>query len=121
MNKIDITLHEAFYPTGEVRDFIETVCYKWGFSSKEAYHIKTAMDEALTNIVRHAYKKTPGKIKIQITFAHDKMTIKIKDWGKPIARKKRTGPADLVKRKKDHGLGLVMIDRLMDHVARSRT
>jgi serine/threonine-protein kinase RsbW len=120
MNKIDITLHQAFYPTNEIRDFIETVCRRWKFSKKEAYQIKTAMDEALTNIVRHAYKKTPGKIRIQITFKNDRITIKIKDWGEPMVRRKRTGPIDLMKREKDHGLGLVMIDRLMDKVTRSR-
>ena len=120
MNKIDITLHKGFYPTNEVRDFIETVCHKWGFTPKDAYQIKTAIDEALTNVVRHAYKKEPGKIKIEVTFNHDTMTIKIKDWGKPMEHRKKTGPVDLMKRKKDHGLGLVLIDRLMDKVTRMR-
>lgn len=120
MNKIDITLHKGFYPTNEVRDFIEEVSRKWGFTSKNAYQIKTAIDEALTNIVRHAYKKNPGKIQIQVTYNHETMIIKIKDWGKPMARRKKTGPIDLMKTKKDHGLGLVLIDRLMNKVTRMR-
>jgi anti-sigma regulatory factor (Ser/Thr protein kinase) len=120
MNKIEITLHQGSYPTNEVRDFIEKVCRKWGLVTRDAYQIKTVIDEALTNIVRHAYKKDGGKIKIQLTYKNNTMMIKIRDWGTPMVSRKRTGPTDLVKKKKDHGLGLVMIDRLMDKVTRIR-
>jgi anti-sigma regulatory factor (Ser/Thr protein kinase) len=120
MKKIDITLHSGFYPTTEIRDFIGSLCQRIGLTAKLAYQIKTVIDEAMTNVVRHAYQNKPGKIKMQVKYHRNTLTISIKDWGKPLAHHKKTGPTDLVELKKDHGLGLVMIDRIMDKVQRVR-
>jgi len=120
MHKIEIILHKGFYPTTEVRDFIAVICRRWGFTSRHAYQIKTAVDEALTNIIQHAYKNGQGMIKLQISYNREKMKIIIRDRGKPLEQRPRTTPVDLVIKKKDRGLGLVLIERLMDKVKRIR-
>lgn len=120
MKKIDITLHSGFCPTSEIRDFIGILCERLGLTTKSAYQIKTVIDEALTNVVRHAYRNKQGKIKMQVKHHGNTLTISIKDWGEPLARRPIKAPTDLVAKKKDHGLGLIMIDRLMDKVQRVR-
>lgn len=47
--------------------------------------IKTAVSEAVTNCIVHAYPDTLGKISIRARLFHDNsIEIKIKDWGRGI-------------------------------------
>ena len=42
---------------GDVRDFIADICIRAGFSKRETNNTKLAMDEACTNIIKHAFNK----------------------------------------------------------------
>jgi serine/threonine-protein kinase RsbW len=51
----------------EARDFVGTAARSFGFSEEEAANIMLAVDEACTNIIKHAYQFAPDKeIEIEI-------------------------------------------------------
>jgi len=116
--KIELILHRTFYPLPETRDFIARVCGQMDFESKEIYFIKTALDEACTNIVRHAFRKKAGSIKIRVLDDGEKVTLSVIDDGEPFPyhNAPRRTPGELVAQAAEGGLGLSLIERLMDDV-----
>lgn len=116
--KIELILHRTFYPLPETRDFIARVCGQMGFESEEIYHIKTALDEACSNIIRHAYRRKPGSIRIRVQDNGKKMILSVIDGGKPFPYRDaaRRKPGDLIETAVEGGLGLSLIERLMDDV-----
>ncbi|MEW6556847.1 MAG: ATP-binding protein [Elusimicrobiota bacterium] len=77
--------------------------------------IKLCIDEAFANIIKHAYQdKQDGKIYFLITVPDDRIEIIIRDFGKKIDPE-TIKPRDLDDLK-PHGLGVLLIHRLMDKV-----
>jgi serine/threonine-protein kinase RsbW len=66
---------------GEVRDFISDVCAQAGFSNRETSNTKLAVDEACTNIIKHAYKEKGGDIRIDVQAEPGSIEINIFDRG----------------------------------------
>ncbi len=100
----------------EVRDFIADVCLKAGFSKRETNNTKLAMDEACTNIIKHAYRDKVGTIRIDVQAEPGKVEINIFDRGKPFDWSGVKAP-DLqkyVEIGKKGGLGVYLMNRLMD-------
>jgi len=100
----------------EVRDFIAEVCLKAGFSKRETNNTKLAMDEACTNIIKHAYRDEIGTIRIDVQAEPGKVEINIFDRGKPFDWSGVKDP-DLqryVEIGKKGGLGIYLMNRLMD-------
>src|SRR5512137_667579 len=65
----------------KVRDFIATCCDEAGFSTRETNNTKLAVDEACTNVIKHAYKDTVGDIEIQVTVRPGDVSVVIRDTG----------------------------------------
>ena len=100
----------------EVRDFIAEVCLQAGFSKRETNNTKLAMDEACTNIIKHAYYDKVGTIRIDVQAEPGKVEINIFDRGKPFDWSGVKDP-DLqkyVEIGKKGGLGIFLMNRLMD-------
>ncbi len=78
-----------------------------------------AVDEACTNIIKHAYKSFPeGEIVIHLKFDHKKLTVEIKDYGKAF-EPELIPPPDLQKyyrQRRIGGLGMYLMKTLMDEV-----
>ena len=78
-----------------------------------------AVDEACTNIIKHAYKLSPkGEIIIRIDYDEEKFTITIIDYGKSFEPDRIPRP-DLQKYYLEHrvgGLGMYLMKSLMDNV-----
>lgn len=102
---------------GEIRDFITQAAQDTHFSVGELNNIKLALDEACSNVVRHAYKgMEPGTIKLEVQRRDGEMEIFIRDQGKSFEWKKSKTP-DLnryVEIGKRGGLGIWFIRKLMD-------
>ena len=49
---------------GRVRDFVVEICEDAGFSPREVSNTKLAVDEACTNIIKHAYETAGGDITV---------------------------------------------------------
>jgi len=102
-----------------VRDYIHDAALKAGINPEKVGDIILAVDEACTNIIKHAYKSIPdGKIEIQVLNNHKKFTIVITDYGSSFEPKKVPSP-DLQKYYQQHrvgGLGMYLMKNLMDEV-----
>lgn len=107
-----------------IRRFTELAANEFGFSDDEVGKIILAVDEACTNIIKHAYKLSPdGEIKITITFDQNKLVISIVDHGNHFDPNLIPEPdiQEYYKQKKSGGLGMFLIKKLMDEVIYSTT
>lgn len=107
----------------KVRDFVAAHAEKIGLSQKDISEIRLAVDEAYTNIIKHAYKDSmEKKVKIKIGSDTDRLWISLMDEGKSFDPSTYSEP-DLIKRikeKKRGGMGVYLIRKLMDQVQYSR-
>lgn len=103
----------------EVRQFTEEFASLVGFSDDVINKIILAVDEACTNIIKHAYKNSPeGDIVISFVFENNKLSISILDNGNHFEPNKIPEPdiKEFYKQKKSGGLGMYLMKKLMDEV-----
>ena len=102
-----------------IRDFVSANALNAGIPMTKVEDIMLAVDEACTNIIKHAYKLSPeGEIKISIDYNKEKFTITIIDYGKSFQPETVPLP-DLQKYYREHkvgGLGIYLMKSLMDDV-----
>ncbi len=110
---------------GELRDFVVRVGRKYGVSEKIINSFKLAIDEAGTNIIRHAYRDhdEPGFILLRVIVRKASITVSLIDQGKYFDPR-TVGSPDLkryVDIGKKGGLGIFIIRKLMDEIDYRRT
>ncbi len=102
-----------------VRDFITRMVQKSGLRKSDENKIKLAVDEAISNIIEHAYEAgRSGTIDIEVRSTLELFEIYIRDSGKHF------DPGDLpnidiqshVKTGRRHGLGIFLMRQIMDEV-----
>lgn len=102
-----------------LREFISENAYDAGLTSNDIDDIILAVDEACTNIIKHAYKSVPdGEIIIEIDYNSKRFTIKLIDHGSSFDPETVPLP-DLqkyLKQRRVGGLGLYLMKTLMDDV-----
>lgn len=102
-----------------IRDFVSENALTAGIPVSTVENIMLAVDEACTNIIKHAYKSSPeGEIIINIEYNKEKFTITIIDYGKSFEPERVPLP-DLQKYYREHkvgGLGIYLMKSLMDDV-----
>jgi serine/threonine-protein kinase RsbW len=102
-----------------IRDFTKSTASNSGFSEEAVDKIALAVDEACTNIIKHAYKNSPeGDIVINIKVDSNKLTVSITDFGLDFDPSLVPIP-DIKKYYQQHkigGLGIYLIKKLMDEV-----
>ncbi len=107
----------------EVRDFVAEHAQNLGMSEKDISEIRLAVDEAYTNIIKHAYKNTPAKpVQIKLGFDNSQIWISLTDEGESFDPSSYNEP-DLMKRIKNKqrgGMGVYLIRKLMDNVQYNR-
>lgn len=108
---------------GAIRLTVSGIANRMGYSYDEIEDIKVAVTEACTNVVHHAYEKNEkGKIKINFAVYSDRLKIFVIDEGKSFDKKavsKKIGPVSpdaAVETLNEGGLGLFLIETLMDKV-----
>ena len=103
----------------EVREFVADAARQFGFADEEVANIVLAVDEACTNIIKHAYQYAPDKeISISIFRNNGAFEIKIVDEGKDFNPNELRAP-DLRQNLSQHrrgGLGVYLMKKLMDKV-----
>lgn len=102
-----------------IRDFVVKIAAKGGFDEEGREQIALAVDEACTNVIKHAHKFNVKRlIDILIVLDSKKIKITITDKGKGFDVSKLEKP-DLEKytREARHGgLGIYLMQTLMDEV-----
>lgn len=103
----------------EIRDFISSAAYIAGFTKETTDNIILAVDEACTNIIKHAYQYFPaGEIILILKTDKNTFTIEITDHGKSFEPGLIPNP-DLKKyldQRRVGGLGMYLMKTLMDEV-----
>jgi len=105
-----------------IRKFIQSAANQFGISEDDTGKILLSVDEACTNIIRHAYKNNPkGKIKIQLLInkSFDTLKIIIEDNGVHFNPKTIPEPdlTEYLHQKKVGGLGMFLMKKIMDKVS----
>lgn len=102
-----------------VREFVSSAVEEVNIPQDIAGDIVLAVDEACTNIIKHAYKFIPdGDITIKLKYSEKKITVEITDQGSPFSPDTVPTP-DLKKyfeEKRVGGLGMYLMKSLMDDV-----
>ncbi len=102
-----------------VRNIIKNAALEVGFNQEQAGKIVLAADEAVTNVIKHAYNYSPnGEIILSVSFSKNKFSISISDKGKHFDPKKVKEPnlKKYYKEKRVGGLGIYLMKKLMDEV-----
>lgn len=103
----------------QIRDFTQMAAQESGFSDESIGKIVLAVDEACTNIIKHAYKFSPaGEIFISIKLENSKFIISIVDEGGHFSPDTIPEPdlQEYHKKRKVGGLGMYLMKKLMDEV-----
>lgn len=104
-----------------VSDFVRDAAKRERVSADVLFDIDVAVEEACTNIVRHAYgPDQAGDIVVQVEARDGDLCITLTDWGRPF----EVDAADLavdvpVEVRAEGGMGVLLMYELMDDVTRS--
>ena len=103
----------------KVSEFVRQSALAAGLDSFAVYQVETAVDEACTNIIEHAYgKEGVGDIECTCEVKQGELTVVLRDWGKPFNPQKIRPPnlTAPLKKRQSHGLGLYFIQQWMDEI-----
>lgn len=103
----------------EVRTFVQAMWNSYGYDEKEGRSVVISVDEACTNIIKHAYHfDANGIIKIKVESKKNKFIVKITDTGSHFDPNQIPEPniPERQKSKKGGGLGIYLMKKLMDEV-----
>ncbi len=85
---------------------------------EELEDIKTAVSEAVTNCVIHAYEDTVGIIRMELETREKELTVRVRDWGMGIMNiDQAREPLYTSKPSKDRsGMGFTFMETFMDRL-----
>ena len=102
-----------------IRDFVNGIGTRAGLSATELAKLELAVDEACANVIEHAYGPDVTKeVSVRATLDDDTIHIDVVDTGKgfdPTAVSQKEVD-QLVAERKSGGLGLRLMNTLMDEV-----
>lgn len=107
---------------GIVRLTVSGIANRLGYSYDEIEDIKIAVAEACTNVVNHAYEDENGHMVIGCGIFEDRLELMVADSGQSFSVgevKESLGPFQSdkpIEELREGGLGLFLIDTLMDKV-----
>jgi serine/threonine-protein kinase RsbW len=105
---------------GLVRELAERVAHLCAFDRPTAQRVALAVDEATTNSIKHAYRGA-GEHEVEVRFAETgrELVIEVIDEGRAIDRREipRVDLDRYVSERRTGGLGVHLMNRIMDAVA----
>lgn len=107
----------------DVRNFVAQHATSHGFNRQQISDIRLAVDEAITNIIKHAYNGEENHtIEIELSFKNDRVCIELYDTGTTFSLKsfKQPNIEEKIKQRKRGGMGVYLIHSLMDDVSYGR-
>ena len=120
MRMSEIRFPASFEYLDEIREYVGHAAHAGGFTDKDVYSIQLAADEAVSNVIEHAYEGIPDAFfELTCIYENNRLIITLVDHGKSFDLTKVAEPdlkADLSKRKIG-GLGIYLMRKLMDEVS----
>lgn len=107
----------------DMRDFVMRLGRRYGVSERVINAFKLAIDEAATNIIRHAYRDWEGFITLRMVIRNKSVSVSIIDQGHTFDLRQVNDP-DLQRYMdigKKGGLGIFIIRRVMDDIDYRKT
>jgi anti-sigma regulatory factor (Ser/Thr protein kinase) len=104
-----------------IASFVEKVLGQLDVDPVSENKVHLVIDEACTNIIKYAYGESVGPVKLVMAINRDELVIVLNDRGKQFDPRS-VPPPDLeadVENRKIGGLGVHLINRLMDEVSYS--
>jgi len=102
-----------------VADFVSDAATRTQLTTRQSDDIQMAVDEAVTNVMEHAYSgKTDGNIDIKLRIDEKLIVVEIRDQGKAFDAKKVKKPniKGPLSARSIGGLGVFFMKKLMDKV-----
>jgi serine/threonine-protein kinase RsbW len=96
------------------RTFARRAAAAYGFDGDGCYEFAYAVNEAVTNAIRHGLPDERGFIRVTISAEADRLTCAVRDWGTFNAPAE--GSAAGSDAAAEHGRGLALMRILMDEV-----
>ena len=103
----------------DVRRFVADHALKADLPENAVEEFKIAVDEACTNVIKHAYKgNEAGQVDVAVIVEPDRFTVRIRDEGESFNQAQYEEPnvLEAVHRRRAGGLGVHIMRRLMDRV-----
>lgn len=96
------------------RNELRQILKQAGWEKKTLEEILLAVDEALTNVIRHAYQGKRGKMTVFVSTSDDKVEIILEDQGRKFDPTQEPPPE--LPRHKPGGLGIHFMRTIMDQM-----
>jgi len=103
----------------EIRRYVGNVCKEISLPQKEITSIQLAVEEACTNVIRHAYHYAKGDIGLKVVVKPTDISFSVIDKGRSFDFDKLDTPPDLqryIKTGRKGGLGIFLIRKIMSEV-----
>ncbi len=102
-----------------IRNVVEREALAFGFDEETAYRLALAVDEACTNIIKHAYMGNAAhSFELEIDTSGDQFVVLLTDWGKHFqpGQRPQLNMRQYFEQMRSGGLGLHIIQLVMDQV-----
>ncbi len=119
MKKQTLTIASRTEQLRAVREFVSTAAREFGFGDEEVSKIALAVDEACTNVIKHAYSYDPkGSITVVVRGRNGSFEVAIQDRGKDFDPGAVPSPdmKEYLAHFRRGGLGMHLMRSLMDRV-----
>ncbi|MDZ7270854.1 MAG: ATP-binding protein [candidate division KSB1 bacterium] len=103
-----------------IRNFVGHIARRVGFDDEDATKIEMAVDEACSNVIKHAYERDAHKpMDIVVKIDYDKLTVVVTDHGKGFdpSSIKMPDMKEYLAELRVGGLGIYLMRTLMDEVS----
>lgn len=117
-----ITLQAGPKTVAAALDFVADACREWGVTQAACFKLSLAVDEAVSNILRHAYQGHAGHIELRMGVKGSDVWIELRDWGPffdPTTVPEPSLQAPLEKREVG-GLGIHLMRQAVDELVYRR-
>jgi anti-sigma regulatory factor (Ser/Thr protein kinase) len=123
-NRITTAVQKEIFPgrydcLAEIAKFVMAAAKNAGLDDFAVYAVETAVDEACTNIIEHAYcGEDHGVIECEVNPTDEGLVIILRDHGQPFNPKKVPKPnlTGKLGHRTNHGLGVYFMRSWMDEV-----
>ena len=117
------TFHSDLQYLPQMLQWVRDVLQKRGHDKQWIKQVELATEEALVNVIEHAYPKQPGSIEIGLSTGEARLELTIRDWGiavNPLASAPSVDINAPLSERTPGGLGIYLMHKLMDEVAYHR-